>query len=213
MPRPALSEAEIEAFRRKAIRAATRLFAEQGYEAVTMRAIAEKLGTSAMAPYRYFANKAEIFAMVRSEATRAWCDRQLAELSVPGSALERLVRARAAYVRFALENPDQYQIIFDARAEPEDRYPELAAQNQRAVQLMLELGRLAIESGLYRGDPTTVAHLLWAHVHGLVSLQLAGKLKAGRSLEQLLEATSVAALEAAGRVPPAKARRKRASSR
>lgn len=190
MPRAALKDDEIAAFRRKAVRAATRLFAEHGYEAVTMRAIADKLGTSPMAPYRYFENKAEIFALVRAEATRAWSDTVYAELERDGAALERLLRARDAYVKFALKNPDQYRIIFDPHDEPAEKYPELAKENQRGLALMNQLGDLAIESGLYSGDRTTIAHLLWAHVHGLLSLHLSGKLQADRTLEQLLDASA-----------------------
>jgi hypothetical protein len=36
-----------------------------------------------------------------------------------------------------------------------------------------------------QGSPTTVTHLLWAALHGVVSLHLAGKLKSGRTFEQL----------------------------
>jgi AcrR family transcriptional regulator len=186
MPRVALSRDEIAAFRRKVIHAATSLFAEHGYQAVTMRAIADELGTSAMAPYRYFENKAEIFALVRAEATRAFNECQLAAIDGDDPLLTRLVRAREAYVRFALVHPDQYRIIFEQRYESDDAYPELVEANRVALDLMLLIGRLAVEAGLYEGDPVVVAHLLWAQVHGLVSLHHAGKLKAGRTLEQLL---------------------------
>ena len=65
MPRAALTEGEIESFRERICQAAARLFAENGYEAVTLRAIAAELGCSPMTPYRYFANKEEIFRAVR----------------------------------------------------------------------------------------------------------------------------------------------------
>lgn len=187
MPRVALSADEIAAFRGKAIHVATKLFAEQGYQAVTMRAIADALGISAMAPYRYFENKAEIFALVRAEATRAFSECLRRELERDAPVLERLIRVREAYVRFALGHPDQYRIIFEQRSESDDAYPELAEANRIGMEQMLRCGELAIEAGVYAGDPITVAHLLWVHVHGLVSLHHAGKLKAGRTLEQLLD--------------------------
>ena len=160
MPRAALSADEIDAFRKRAVAAATKLFAEHGYEAVTMRAIADELGTSAMAPYRYFANKAEIFALVRPEATRALNDQQQRELYGSANVFERLVRARAAYVRFALEHPDQYRVIFEQRSEPDEAYPVLLAEVQRSIKLIGELGRLAVEAGVYAGDPVIAAHLM-----------------------------------------------------
>jgi AcrR family transcriptional regulator len=107
MARPPLSDAEIAAFRKKAIRVATRLFARNGYAAVTLRAIAEGLGTSHMAPYRYFENKAEIFAMVRADAFRRFSDVQERAFVSTEEPLERLFSMRAAYVRFALDHPDE----------------------------------------------------------------------------------------------------------
>src|SRR4030095_15871160 len=104
--------------------AATHLFAAHGYDAVTMRAIAEELGTSAMAPYRYFSNKAEIFAMGRAEAYRHFADGQERAFHGSKDALERLFHMRTAYVRFALENPDQYRVMFELDQEPEERYPD-----------------------------------------------------------------------------------------
>ena len=190
MPRAALSADEIHAFRKRAVAAATKLFADHGYEAVTMRAIADELGTSAMAPYRYFANKAEIFALVRAEATRALNDQQERELYGSANVFERLVRARAAYVRFALEYPDQYRVIFERRSEPDEAYPELLAEVQRSIKLIGELGRLAVEAGVYAGDPVIAAHLMWAQVHGLISLHHAGRLQLGRTLEQILAESS-----------------------
>lgn len=215
MPRAALSADEIEAFRTRAIAAATKLFAEHGYEAVTLRAIANALGTSAMAPYRYFENKAEIFALVRAEATHALNEVLAGELYGPGSSVERLVRGRDAYVRFALAHPDQYRIIFEHASGPDDAYPELAAANQRSVDLMQEIGRLAVDSGLFTGDPASVAHSLWAQTHGLLSLHHAGKLQLGRTLEQVLQEDRARIAERGGlaAAPTPKPRRTRAAKR
>ncbi|HKP57405.1 MAG TPA: TetR/AcrR family transcriptional regulator [Polyangiales bacterium] len=208
MPRVALSADEIAAFRGKAIHVATKLFAEQGYQAVTMRAIADALGISAMAPYRYFENKAEIFALVRAEATRAFNECLRRELERDAPVFERLIRVREAYVRFALGHPDQYRIIFEQRSESDDAYPELAEASLSGMELMLRCGQLAIEAGLYTGDPVTVAHLLWVHVHGLVSLHHAGKLQAGRTLEQLLDLSTARIADIAAHAAPTKRRSK-----
>jgi AcrR family transcriptional regulator len=70
MGRAALTVEELGAFRGRAVTAATRLFAERGYRGVTLRSLAKELGVSPMTPYRYFENKEELFAMVRTEAFR-----------------------------------------------------------------------------------------------------------------------------------------------
>lgn len=183
MPRAALSADEVARFRTRAAAAATRLFAEQGYEAVTMRAVAEALGVSAMTPYRYVAGKEELFALVRTEAFRRFAERLEAALARGGDPVEKLRRLKQAYVGFALDEPDAYRIMFELR-QPDPSHAELAAQSRRAFGALHRTVAEAVEAGLLDGDPLTVAHLLWASTHGLVSLHLAGKL-AGRTIAQL----------------------------
>jgi AcrR family transcriptional regulator len=186
MARAALTDEDVETFRRNTVRAATRLFAEHGYLAVTMRAIAGELGKSPMAPYRYFQNKAEIFAMVRAEAYRQFADAQEEAFEKASGSLERLLAMREAYVRFALHHPDEYRVMFELHQEPEEKYPSLAAESHRAFSYLEEAVGRATVDGVIAGEPRTVAHLLWSSLHGMVSLHLAGKLTLGHTLEDLL---------------------------
>ena len=105
MPRAALTAEELGAFRERAVAAATRLFADQGYRGMTLRSLAKELGVSPMTPYRYFENKEELFAMVRIEAFRRFADAQrdtVKGIEDPQEALRVLGRA---YVSFALDEP------------------------------------------------------------------------------------------------------------
>jgi AcrR family transcriptional regulator len=185
MARAALRDDEIHAFRRKATGAAMHLFAEQGYAAVTMRAVAAALGVSAMTPYRYLAGKEELFALVRAEAFRRFADELEASLRRKGEPLARLRRLKQAYVRFAVAQPDAYRIMFELRQVGPDTHPELLAESKRAFGCLHRTVAEAVAAGALEGDPLTTAHLLWASTHGLVSLHLAGKLTMGRSLERL----------------------------
>ncbi len=192
MPRAALSPDQVAAFRGKASAAATRLFARHGYEGVTMRAVAEALACSAMTPYRYLAGKAELFALVRAEAFRRFADRLERALGQAGPSgrprgdvTQRLRRLKRAYIRFALDEPDAYRIMFELRQPASGRHPDLAAQSRRAFGCLHRTVAEAVAAGRLRGDPLTLAHLLWADTHGLVSLHLAGKLTMGRSIERL----------------------------
>lgn len=188
MPRPALTPSEIEKFRKRAVRAATRLFAKSGYEAVTMRAIAKELGGSAMATYRYFDNKAELFALVRAHALRTFADSQKSAFEAARDPLDRMVRMRAAYAESALKHPDEYRVGFEVVNEVEAAHPELAAEERRLFAIHQEAARQAIAFGVFEGEPTVVALQLWASMHGLVSLHLAGKLPDGCSFDELLVA-------------------------
>jgi AcrR family transcriptional regulator len=186
VPRAALAADDIAAFRRRAAAAAMHLFAEQGYDAVTMRAVAAALGVSAMTPYRYLAGMDELFALVRAEAFRRFADRLEAALARKGDPVARLHRLKRAYIAFALDEPDAYRIMFEVRspaaaAEP----PEVARESRRAFGCLYRTVADAVAAGNLVGDPLTLAHLAWASVHGLVSLHLAGRLGNGRTIAAL----------------------------
>ena len=185
MARVALRPDEIDAFRRRAAEAAMHLFAAQGYEAVTMRSLADALGVSAMTPYRYLeGGKTELFGLVRAEAFRRFADRLEAALARGGEVLERLQRLKQAYVRFALDEPDAYRMMFELRGDDAD-LPELARESARAFACLRRTVTEAVDAGELEGDALSLAHLFWASTHGLVSLHLAGRLSAGRSVAQL----------------------------
>jgi AcrR family transcriptional regulator len=186
MARAALTVDELGAFRERAVAAATRLFAEQGYRGVTLRSLAKELGVSPMTPYRYFENKDELFAMVRSEAFRRFADAQrdaVAGIEDPEGALRMLGKA---YVSFALDEPDAYHIMFELLQAPAGTYPELEEQQARAFSYLCQAVEASVEAGLLEGEALPRAHYLWAQVHGLVSLHLAGKLVMGCSLDELI---------------------------
>lgn len=165
-----------------------RLFAERGYRGVTLRSLAKALGVSPMTPYRYFENKDELFSMVRVEAFRRFADAQrdaIAGIEDPEDALRVLART---YVSFALDEPDAYHIMFELLQAPASNYPGLEDEQARAFSYLHGAVEALVDARGMRVDPLRRAHMLWAQVHGLVSLHLAGKLVMGCSLEQLVPA-------------------------
>jgi AcrR family transcriptional regulator len=177
MARAALCNEDIQDFRERAVEVAERLFAANGYEGVTFRALAQGLGCSAMTPYRYFSGKEEIFACVRAAAHDRFAEALEATENRLGSAGEdRLTRIGHAYVRFALNSPDDYQLMFALRQADPDSYPALRAAEQRSWEPLLSAVAAAVEAGELAGDVEEIAHICWASIHGLVSLHLSGKL-------------------------------------
>ena len=82
MPR-VLSQEAVGEFREKLVDAAERLFGQHGLEAVTMRQLAAELGVSPMTPYRYFADKDDILAAVRTRANQSGAMRMQNDWSAP----------------------------------------------------------------------------------------------------------------------------------
>ena len=187
MPRTALNQEEIDAYRGRLLAAAEHLVAVRGYQAVTLRALAAELGCSPMTPYRYFNGIEEIFALVRASAFSRFAmlqDRASREGSGPA---QRLRALGVAYLGFATEEPDAYRVIFALDQDGEQNYPELLEAAASAWAPMRRTVGEAVDAGLFEGDPDTLAHLLWAGLHGIATLELAHRLVLGRSLQQLVE--------------------------
>ena len=174
-----LSAAEVDAFRARLCAVAERRFAKQGVDGVSMRQLADALGCSPMTPYRYFRNKEEILAAVRTAAF----DRFAAALEGAIGKARGDLRAQgqavgAAYIRFALSEPEAYRLMFDLSQPHPDRYPELVRATARARHMMSASLEGLVKAGIFVGDAQLLGHVFWATMHGLVVLHLAGKLPA-----------------------------------
>lgn len=174
--RRALTENEVDAFRQRLCAAAERAFVERGVDGVTLRGIARALGVSAMTPYRYFRNKEEILASVRAAAFDRFSDRLEAAHRTLGAANRRGRAVGEAYLRFALEEPDAYRLIFDLSQPDEDAYPDLVRAHARASRTMTAYMEDLVAEGRLSGDPKKLGLIYFAAVHGLVNLYMAGKL-------------------------------------
>ena len=184
MPR-VLSAADVSAFRERLIDVAEALFAEFGSEAVTIRQIATSLGVSSMTPYRYFKDKDEILAAVRTTAF----DRFAAALEVArvrgGTPIAVSRRVGRAYARFAIEHQAAYRLMFDLNQPTETHHPKLTAAVERARRTMTAHVEDMIDAGILKGDPELIGHVFWALLHGIVVLQLAGKIAPSVDPERL----------------------------
>jgi AcrR family transcriptional regulator len=189
MPRP-LSDPEILEFRDKLCDAAAGLFAKQGREGFTLRALAAELGVSPMTPYRYFKDKDEILAAVRARAFDRFAETLENAFAGEGSTTERTTRVGDAYVRFAFGEPDSYRLMFDLTQTGEDNYPDLVRASTRARNTMTGYVRELVEEGLLEGDPVVIGHVYWAAMHGAVVLALAGKLAPDCDFDRIREETA-----------------------
>lgn len=184
MPRSPLSEDEIAEFRSRAIAVAERLFAEAGVEGVTMRALSKELGCSPMTPYRYFDDQEHLLAEVRASAFARLALLQ-DEAARGGATPVATIRAlRRSYIEFARREPNLYLLMFSL-PPPKTPRPELERAAAAAFFNLRKAVREAVEARELAGDAETLAHLIWAELHGLVSLHGANKLNFGRSMDEL----------------------------
>lgn len=153
------------------LRAARELLEESGDSELSLRAVARRAGVSATAPYRHFADRESLVSAVAAEGYRDLAS-DLAAAQPSPSAPEDLVDIGVAYVRFALEHPALFRVMF---AEPCDPTSEERVAATRAITAYLHH---IVATTLPAADTAAMATTLWALVHGLAFLHLDGKLDA-----------------------------------
>ena len=152
---------------------AVALIAEEGADKLTLRAVARRAGVTHAAPYRHFKDKAALLAAVAQEGFR----RMKVQLETCGTAvadpLTRFNMMGGEYVRFAMEHPAHYRVMFGPDIPDKRAYPELDAAAQAAFDVVAETLAACQEKGLFaRGDPTRMALTAWSMAHGLSAIIL-----------------------------------------
>jgi AcrR family transcriptional regulator len=181
-----LSPVQIGNFRERLIDVAEQLFAERGPDAVSLRQLAAALEVSAMTPYRYFADKEEILAVVRARAFNRFAEALERAADSVSDVFARSTAVGHAYIEFAFNNPDAYRMMFDLGQPIEAAYPDLVRAGDRARATMTDHLQPLIAAGYLVGDPILIAHTYWAGLHGLIVLKLAGKLSPEADFDAIL---------------------------
>ncbi len=173
----------MEDIKSRIVAAARALYFERGPDAVTMRAVAERVGVTATALYRHFADKDALLREVAGEGSRLLGTHLFRALEAP-SPLERLRLTGQAYLEFAAAQPQAYRALF----EPGDAGESPVQRQRGAVLRFLRDGvREAMEAGdVASGDVDEIALTLWSLLHGLASLQHAGIVSNGNLGERAL---------------------------
>ena len=171
------------------IAAALRVVRSEGFDALSMRRVADVAGMSTMAAYRHVADKGELVRQTIRAAFGLWESRVYGVLDL-GDPAERLERYAEVYLRFALEEPHLYDLLF---IRPHDagihRYPDGFRERPASTMKILQdaAAELQTDPGdAERDDPTEMAIGLWALVHGLVMIHRSGRFMGeGKTFEDL----------------------------
>jgi len=155
------------------LEAARDLLAEGGLDALSMRAVAARVGLSATAIYHWFRGKEDLVDRVvlhGFQRSEAYMWKAIEEY--PVGSLERVAALGKAYIRFALENREYFKIIF-AIQTPAPRHIE-DVPGQGGYRVLRQCVVEAMEAGNIRqAEPDVVVLYLWSLVHGLVTIFMA----------------------------------------
>jgi AcrR family transcriptional regulator len=139
------------------LRAAGRTLEKRGIAALSLRETARRAGVSHNAPYRHFPDREALLAALAAEGFATLGERLRGK---PGREMGE------AYVRFALEQPQRFRLMFGG-ALPMAKYPELRDAAQSAHQALVQAFK-------YLQRPELAAAAAWSLVHGLSNLLLDG---------------------------------------
>ena len=174
--------------REKILETAVMLQVREGLQAVSMRAVAARIGVTPMSLYRHFPDRD---ALVDAIAERG-IDR-LAEYFESTARRPRALQGMiAGFLEFALQEPQLYEVAFHRRRAKLRAFPDdFAARRSRAFELL----RGAVEQEMSAGslnddDPLEVALSIWAHGLGLVALYTVGRFGSDESAFRRIYARS-----------------------
>ncbi|MCH2556538.1 MAG: TetR/AcrR family transcriptional regulator [Alcanivorax sp.] len=161
--------------RRALVEEGLTLLAESGDNGFSLRELARRVGVTANASYRHFANKEALLQALASEGFRrlSAAQRDAEARAAPG---DQLLAAGRSYLRFAHQNPALFGLMFSV-IPPQRSDDELGAASRASFEAL----RQAVARGWRGAEPeparvTRAALRAWALVHGLSRLSLDGQL-------------------------------------
>ncbi len=157
--------------------AAAALLDETGDEqAVTLRAVARRVGIAAPSIYAHFADRQSIMVAIVQEAFAELRDRLLAaEAAADRDPATRLRAVAVAYLDFARAQPQRYRVMFGglwnaatALQHAAITEAEAAALGQEALQVLVTILQDCVAAGRSAStDPLSDTIALWVALHGL----------------------------------------------
>jgi AcrR family transcriptional regulator len=142
---------------------AATLVAERGADGVSLRELARAAGVSHAAPAHHFTDRRGLFTALATEGFR------LLAAALEGARPD-FINAALAYVRFALDHPGHYAVMFD-KSLYHDTDPELV-KAETAAGAELNRGVATLSDERAKADPPGAALAAWSLVHGFSMLWL-----------------------------------------
>jgi len=170
--------------------AAMTLLAEpDGEDAMSLRAVAQRVGVSVPSIYLHFADKQALLDAVCEEVFAALDAAMQAAAAGASNVFDGLRLQGIAYVEFARANPEHYRIVMLRKhAYTAEQYADLVMASC-AFQHFVDSVRDCVDAGVFVGEPDQLALRLWAAAHGLASLLVVKPYFPWPPLDQLIDDT------------------------
>ncbi len=166
-------ERDKQEMRKLILDTAMKLFLEEGFQNVSIRRIADKIEYSPATIYLYFRDKDDILFALHNEGFEELFKRQQQLLSIKDPR-KRLLKHGEIYIRFALENPEFYNLMFIMRS-PVRKITNGQEWNVgvRSYEFLKSDIQACMDAGIFKkGDVDIATFAMWSAAHGIVALIL-----------------------------------------
>jgi len=167
-----MAEPDTRPLKDQVVSEAFKVIAEAGVEALSLRAIAKRLGVSHQAPYKHFASRDHILAEVVARSFETFST-HLEARPRSENGFEDLGFMGRAYLEFAMTHPLQYRLMFNTALPDIDDHPDMLAKSQRAFSILHErlyTIPLSDPGGNFDQPAKHDAMFIWATLHGCCSI-------------------------------------------
>ena len=163
--------------RQTLLRSAKQLIAEAGIENLSLRRLAERAGVSRTAPYHHFSDKNDLLCAIAAEGFRR--RHQAAATGFDSNAksmLEKFYDYMNDYVQFAVDNPEEYELMFGRSIwKQQNSTEELRAVAYPCFQHQVDMIRCWQNCGVISGDNALrSSQVIWGALHGIAKLFIDG---------------------------------------
>ena len=155
--------------RRALIEAGRRLLEREGSGALSLRAVAREAGVSAAAPYHHFKDRAALLYAVAHEGNVALNAAVAAAYEAGPPGHDRIVAVGLAYVRFALESPALYRLMFET-SRLYDHYADACEAEGQIPRLLAATFGASLPARRSDLDRHLAAIAGWAMFRGLAEV-------------------------------------------
>jgi AcrR family transcriptional regulator len=161
--------------RQKILHAALQIITKEGFAALSMRKLADRIEYSPASIYLYFKNREQL-AQELSEAGFRELLQAIPPVPAAAGWVEALHALGAAYVAWGIRNPEMYRLIFMGDADftmaAFEKQDEDSA-GMRAWAVLLDIAaRIQREGFMKHAANAELAELIWMTLHGIVSLHI-----------------------------------------
>lgn len=178
------------------IKAARDVLKEEGTNKLSLRAAARHAGVSHAAAYHHFKDKTSLLAAIAVEAFNELnAKRNKAYQQKNLTNLERVEKMGITYIKFALENPQEFRLMLLPEFRREDVLTDVEQAGRQGHVQMIELVTALQEEGSFiSGNPESIVISMWATFHGLAILMLDGPLfrntRTQKGIDALIESAT-----------------------